>query len=301
MAVQNSTITVKGKLGNIVGYKGRDGQRLARIRQTEVKNPKTVAQTIQRLIIATAARAYGRMKSIVDHSFEGVTYGGPTQSEFLKQAANDLRTYFANNYPDFQVDDQLALMGLSWPNNAMQSGVGLMISRGTLPTIPAEIVSDVLVFGAELEGSTIADVMAAVGAKKGDQITICGLSYGEWFESRYVINNDATTEQLAGTWDGTASAAAFDPQSNVGTHQLIIDNDRLTVEDATAFAVILSRKSGNVWQRSTQRLFSTDGVDVWVAEADELPANVLLAWMEGTTPIETENPYYLNQAEQAGE
>lgn len=301
MAVQNSTITVKGKLGNIVGYKGRDGQRLARIRQTEVKNPKTVAQTIQRLIIATAARAYGRMKSIVDHSFEGVTYGGPTQSEFLKQAANDLRTYFANNYPDFQVDDQLALMGLSWPNNAMQSGVGLMISRGTLPTIPAEVVSDVLVFGAELEGSTIADVMAAVGAKKGDQITICGLSNGEWFESRYVINNDATTEQLAASWDGTASAAAFDPQTIVGTHQLIIDNDRLTVEDCQAFAVILSRKSGNVWQRSTQRLYSTDLVDVWVAEADELPANVLLAWMEGTTPIETENPYYLNQAEQAGE
>lgn len=301
MAVQNSTITVKGKLGNIVGYKGRDGQRLARIRQTEVKNPKTVAQTIQRLIIATAARAYGRMKSIVDHSFEGVTYGGPTQSEFLKQAANDLRTYFANNYPDFQVDDQLALMGLSWPNNAMQSGVGLMISRGTLPTIPAEIVDDVLVFGAELVGSTIADVMAAVGAKKGDQITICGLSNGEWFESRYIINNDATTEQLAASWDGTASAAAFDPQSNVGSHQLIIDNDRLTVEDCTAFAVILSRKSGNVWQRSTQRLYSTDLVDVWVAEADELPANVLLAWMEGTTPIETENPYYLNQAEQAGE
>lgn len=301
MAVQNSTITVKGKLGNIVGYKGRNGQRLARIRQTEVKNPKTVAQTIQRLIIATAARAYGRMKSIVDHSFEGVTYGGPTQSEFLKQAANDLRSYFANNYPDFQIDDQLALIGLSWPNNAMGSGVGLMISRGTLPTIPAEIVSELLVFGAELEGSTIADVMAAVGAKKGDQITICGLSYGEWFESRYVINNDATAEQLAASWDGTASAAAFDPQSSVGTHQLIIDNDRLTVEDATAFAVILSRKSGNVWQRSTQRLYSTDGVDVWVAEADELPANVLLAWMEGTTPIETENPYYLNQAEQAGE
>lgn len=301
MAVQNSTITVKGKLGNIVGYKGRNGQRLARIRQTEVKNPKTVAQTIQRLIIATAARAYGRMKTIVDHSFEGVTYGGPTQSEFLKQAANDLRSYFANNYPDFQVDDQLALMGLSYPNDAMSSGVGLMISRGTLPTIPAEIESDVLVFGAELEGSTIADVMAAVGAKKGDQITICGLSYGEWFESRYVINNDATAEQLATSWDGTASAAAFDPQSSVGTHQLIIDNDRLTVEDATAFAVILSRKSGNVWQRSTQRLYSVDTVDVWVGEADELPANVLLAWMEGTTPIETENPYYLNQAEQAGE
>lgn len=301
MAIQNSTITVKGKLGNIVGYKGRKGQRLARIRQTEVKNPKTVAQTIQRLIIATVSRAYSRMKTIVDHSFEGITYGSPTQAEFLKQAANDLRTYFAANYPKFQVTDQKELKGLSWPNNAMSSGIGLMISRGTLQSIPAEVVSGNLVFGAALSDNTIADVMAAVGAKKGDQITICGLSYNEWFESRYIINNDATDDQLKVTWDPTGAADAYDAQTSVGDHTLIIDNSRLVVEDCTAYCVILSRKEGNKWLRSTQRLFSVDSAEVWEGEEDELPANVLLAWMEGTTPIETENPYYLNQAEQAGE
>ena len=301
MATQNSTITVKGKLGNIVGYKGRNGQRLARIRQTEVKNPKTVAQTIQRIIIATVSRGYGRMKTIVDHSFEGITYGGPTQSEFLKQAANDLRAYFAANYPEFQVTDQKDLKGFSWPNNAMGSGIGLMISRGTLQTIPAEVANDTLVFGAALSGNTIADVMAAVGAKKGDQITICGLSYGEWFESRYIINNDATDAQLAVNWDPTGAADAFDAQTSVGDHTLKINNSRLVVENCTAYCVILSRKEGNKWLRSTQRLYSVDSAEVWEGEADELPANVLLAWMEGTTPIETENPYYLNQAEQAGE
>lgn len=301
MATQNSTITVKGKLGNIVGYKGRNGQRLARIRQTEVKNPKTVAQTIQRIIIATASRAYGRMKTIADHSFEGITYGGPTQSEFLKQASNDLRAYFAANYPEFQVTDQKELKGLSWPNKAMGSGIGLMISRGTLQTIPAEVANDKLVFGAALAGNTIADVMVAVGAKKGDQITICGFSYGEWFESRYIINNDATNTQLAVNWDPTGAADAFDAQTSVGDHTLIIDHSRLVVEDCTAYCVILSRKEGNKWLRSTQRLYAVDSAAVWESEADELPANVLLAWMEGTTPIETENPYYLNQAEQAGE
>lgn len=301
MATQNSTITVKGKLGNIVGYKGRNGQRLARIRQTEVKNPKTVAQTIQRLIIATGSRAYGRMKTIVDHSFEGITYGGPTQSEFLKQAANDLRVYIAANYPKFQVTDQKELKGLSWPNDAMGSGIGLMVSRGTLQTIPAEVVGENLVYGATMSGSTIADVMAALGAKKGDQITICGLQYGEWFESRYIINNDATDAQLAVAWDPTGAADAFDAQTSVGDHTLIIESNRLMVKDCLAYCVILSRKEGNKWLRSTQRLYSVDNAEVWQTEEDQLPANVLLAWMEGTTPIETENPYYLNQAEQAGE
>ena len=91
MATQNSTITVKGKLGNIVGYKGRDGKRLARIRQTEVKNPKTDGQIIQRMILSTASKAYGRMKSIVDHSWQGVSYGGVSQSYFLKKAMERIR------------------------------------------------------------------------------------------------------------------------------------------------------------------------------------------------------------------
>ena len=64
--------------------------------------------------------------------------------------------------------------------------------------------------------------------------------------------------------------------------------------------MILSRKEGNKWLRSTQRLYSVDSAEVWEGEADELPANVLLAWMEGTTPIETENPYYLNQGRAGG-
>lgn len=304
MATQNSTITVKGKLGNIVGYKGRDGKRLARIRQTEVKNPKTDGQVIQRMIIATSAKAYSLMKSITDHSFEGVQYGAASQSYFLKKAAEDIRSYVAKNYPNFVETEQLALVGLATPNSIGYAGVGLMISKGNLSTIETTVSQDgqALQFGKVMAGSTLQDVLTSVNARPGDQITFCGIDpNGNWFESRYIINADVTAAQLATAWDPTGAADYFDAQTLV-TQQLLVENNHLgNSSNVSTGAVILSRKDGNVWKRSTQRLYTVDlAVDGWVAdEAD--PAHIIPMWKEGTTPIESTNPYYLNQAEQVGE
>lgn len=304
MATQNSTITVKGKLGNIVGYKGRDGKRLARIRQSEVKNPKTDGQVIQRMIIATSAKAYSLMKSIVDHSFEGVQYGGASQSFFLKKAAEDIRAYVAKNYPDFVETDQLALVGLATPNSFGYAGVGLMISKGNLSTIPCEVSQDgqSLLFGKVMTGSTVQDVLTSVNARPGDQITFCGIDpRGNWFESRYIVKADATAAQLAKAWDATGAADYFDAQTLV-TQQLLVENNHLgNAANVSTGAVILSRKDGSVWKRSTQRLYTVDvAIDSWVTDEDD-PAHIIPMWKEGTTPIESTNPYYLNQAEQAGE
>ena len=60
-----------------------------------------------------------------------------------------------------------------------------------------------------------------------------------------------------------------------------------------AGAVIISRKVGDVWQRSTQRL-------VWLLDAGDYSTTDIVAaeWMAGTAPIDTVNPRYLNQTEQ---
>ena len=101
----------KGKLGKgIVGTKAAVDRGWL-IRQSRSEKIQSAIRSL-----LTASRAYGRMKTIVDHSFEGITV---VQSEFLKQAANDLRAYFAANYPDFKVTDQKELKGLSWPNDTM--------------------------------------------------------------------------------------------------------------------------------------------------------------------------------------
>ena len=40
-----------------------------------VKNPKTTAQTLQRVLVKVVALAYAMLKTICNHSFEGVTNG----------------------------------------------------------------------------------------------------------------------------------------------------------------------------------------------------------------------------------
>lgn len=314
MATQNSTITVKGKLGNIVGYKGRNGKRLARIRQAEVKNPKTDGQIIQRMILATASKAYGRMKSITDHSWQGIAYGGFSQSYFLKKAMERIRKFVADSMAAFpsSITDPLQWVGLARPDRLAEAGYGLQISEGTIPSVSANYAkqgegeeADTVFdhFGNVINGTAaeaepnILSVMQAIGAKKGDQITACAiLDNGEFKYSRYVIDSEAKDEELNEAWDGTLDGAAFDENKSVlDSVQITALGGKVIVKPtsngrtAGAVAIILSRKDGNTWQRSTQNLMPVGDVSV--------VDSIIKLWQLGSTEIPTENPYYLNNAD----
>lgn len=318
MATQNSTITVKGKLGNIVGYKGRNGKRLARIRQTEVKNPKTDGQIIQRMILSTAAKAYGRMKSICDHSWQGIAYGGNSQSYFLKKAMERIRKFVADAIATMpaSITDPLQWVGLARPNSLAEAGYGLQISEGTIPSVSATYAQvgegedkDTVLshFGSVIkltaeETLTIQNVMNSLGCKVGDQITaICITANGEFKYGRYVINNNATAAQLAADWDGSAEADAFDQEKSLADDvqitlsKLSTETERkLYVSTAkneviAAAAIVISRIESGTWQRSTQYLMPVSDVDY--------VDTIIKLWQLGTPEIATENPYYLNNAD----
>lgn len=68
-----------------------NGRQVTKDRVYDVKNPRTYSQMLQRMVMATAAAAYASMREIVDHSFEGITYGQPTMSEFIRLNAKMLR------------------------------------------------------------------------------------------------------------------------------------------------------------------------------------------------------------------
>lgn len=315
MATQNSTITVKGKLGNIVGYKGRNGKRLARIRQTEVKNPKTDGQVIQRMILATASKAYGRMKSITDHSWQGVAYGAISQSYFLKKAMERIRKFVADSMAAFpsSINDPQQWVGLARPDSLAEAGLGLQISEGTIPSVSANYETEgegedeekvLSSFGAKLGeapagGYTIQQILNALGAKVGDQLTIVGImANGEFVKSRYITKADATAEELAAAWTEDGSAAAFDTDTvispslkiHVNTAGKYVDWYEPAENAAAAVGIIISRKVGSTWERSTQNLMPVRMVD----NVD----TIIKLWQLGTTEIPAANPYYLNNADQ---
>ena len=72
----------RGSVGDVTFYR-RNAQQISRVRVRKVKNPQTNAQMWQRAINHTAVQAYSVLKSICDHSYEGVGYGAPSYSKFL--------------------------------------------------------------------------------------------------------------------------------------------------------------------------------------------------------------------------
>lgn len=297
----------RGSVGDLTFFR-RNGVQITRAKVTQVANPRTLPQLIQRMIFATAAVAYSRLKSICDHSFEGVQYGTKSQARFMSLNLDRLRANYVNNPSDQPLID---LMAYAARGDAAYSGVGLIISRGSLPEV---IVNNQ---GGQFDGfgsgtlsptSTIAQVLAALNAVPGDQITIVAMDdvgAGDTFspvikKSRYVVDVNATSEQLNAAWDPTGAAAAFDSvKTKVGTAVLEIPSGSThlmpAVNDETpvAAAVIVSRQeTGGKWMRSNAVLVNTTDEGTWYPAA-----TALTTWENAGTAIEAENERYLNNAD----
>ncbi len=80
----------RGSVGDLTFYR-RNAQQVTRARARVVKNPKTLAQQMQRAIMRTSVEAYKVIKEICDHSWEGVQYGANSYAEFQKQNMAMLR------------------------------------------------------------------------------------------------------------------------------------------------------------------------------------------------------------------
>lgn len=81
----------RGSVGDLTFYR-RNAQQITRARSRVVKNPKTLAQQMQRAIMRTAVEAYKVLKEICDHSWEGISYGANSYAEFLKKNLAMLRS-----------------------------------------------------------------------------------------------------------------------------------------------------------------------------------------------------------------
>lgn len=92
------------------------GQQVTKDRIAYMTNPQSYDQGTQRALFAAAAKFYSRMKSVLDHSWEGIKYGTPSQSEFMRLAIK-------------------SGVGTSLEKGASAYPLNYPISRGTLPSI----------------------------------------------------------------------------------------------------------------------------------------------------------------------
>lgn len=229
MARQTSTITVVGKLGNAVGFKRsgskKAGAKFARIRATDIKNPKTNAQLYQRAVAATVTKAYAAMKEICDHSFESKAVGAESMQYFNSKNMNLLRKAILADVngavePAAQVGVVVA------PKSAFPTVGPYLVSEGSL-TQPLFMLANFPVPTLTLtsdpeEDETVAQFLSRMGLVAGDIFTLVGLA---------VIQND-------GAFSSQYGQLASQPSTGFGFARLKLKASALTSTAVAANAEI---------------------------------------------------------------
>lgn len=289
----------RGKVGSLV-FSRSNGKQVVRAKADVVKNPKTEAQKIQRILLNTVAQAYSKMQAICDHSFENVKVGQDSMSYFMRQNINALRTRVSEAIAAGTTMEEIfsfAPLGtaLFVPND-------YIISKGKLPKIDVVDASSDEEMTALIANGTYEDVINAYGGQRGDQLTFVavvgsGIDNCTFKFARIILDpTDANGNQLPLTTaflDGTAVNAA-NPR-NEGTISLTAAANGLsfTFGDTYMFAaaVIVSRKGENeVWLRSDATLVANPS-------SSELVYSLQYALdASDANNIDTPNARYLNNS-----
>lgn len=240
-----------------------NGQQITKERVYKVKNPRTLQQMRQRMVMATVSAAYSYLKEICDHSFEGFGVGSPCMSEFMRlnldahkaKAQNDAAVVAFNAYQDKNINP-----------------VPFMVSKGSLNEIVPTIAENKLSWSTakgDADTTTAEGIYAALGLNQGDMVTfiLCGGDF---------INNEALTfapqplaiTRLHADKQGTVSslADAFTVESNnQGNINVDFNLGSNIVFEATCDklvmgAVIISRKRADKWLRSNATMVVKTGI-----------------------------------------
>lgn len=271
---------ILGSVGDVTAYsRGKD--QIVRRRNRYVKNPRTQAQTINRIIAATIGSAYSRLSAIADHSFQGYSTKADNMARFLKANQGLLRSMLANAGDAF---------GTAAFQAIGQKGIvadPYIISEGSLPTTLVSFIaatqggSPVPSLFISTDGGSnyeYDEVIKALNLQAGDQISFVVL-YNSGV-SGSVTETDAWGADTRITFcrvilesaDGDNSVSFLDDtaintpnQRNEYTNNFnfaFVNGHLQFVPKASvgkeigivAAAVIASRKNGSTWQRSLQQL-----------------------------------------------
>jgi len=180
----------KGKLaGASIGKSAFGGTVIRQI--VKPKNPKSEGQMIQRIILATVAQAYSRMKGVCDHAFQGLGEGAYSQARFNKINLRYLRGLVTgavaaeDSYADVKAFIPLGQRYLA-PNR-------YIISEGSLPAVNFAVNDDAEASMA-FTGTTYGDFIQQYGLQRGDQLTFMFIT------GRYEDVIDGTNVYAGGTY-----------------------------------------------------------------------------------------------------
>lgn len=256
-----------------------NGKQITKERVYRVKNPRTMAQMRQRMLMSTIGAAYSFLKVIADHSFEGKTVGQQCMAEFMRlnlnkfrdASKNDKATYAFNGYKDKLI-------------NPMR----YILSKGSLPEMPFVVntLNQIELSYNVGEIKTAKDVYDAMGIQEGDLVTFVWV-VGSASLVRNVFQYTPTRLNIVRLYANKTGAVAtahdaftFDANHsdldiNVNVSAGVL---KMNSTEANFGAVILSRQAGGTWLRSNSSMAGNKSIIAGVTVENQL----------NTYPIESE-------------
>lgn len=282
MAKSNSFFGLRKGSTKTLTFSVLDGQQITKDRVTDVKNPRSKAQMEQRCILKTISMGYSTLKSIVDHSFEGISYGAASQRHFASVNASLVR---ANAH------DGKSVFGFASYKDSTPNMGQFIISQGSLAPIPSGVIA--LEFGAnELSiryngGVASTSALAnALGVNLGDIVTLCALCQNSSAEVVFVwLRMILPTEDVICNAENVKfeSNKRFNVtfEGNIAATIMFDEVDAMTTQSAALYGVIRSQKSDMGFKRSKTRLDKVVGQPIY--DAKWSPA--LLSYPQGESYI----------------
>ena len=259
-----------------------DGGRkqIARMKPTQVRNPKTLAQIVQRmktgpaqLFYAAFEKAAGSVENNpLSHSWQGISYGAKSRLRFLQLAMQgDPKAYVPK--------------GINFPVPGVYQ-----VSEGSLPSLPGEVVaeggSELLTVASELTSTNITR-LAALGVEAGDQITcVAILQKGDAYEAafaRVIVAEGNAWELTNDPNEVLADVALTDTGITIGSGS-----------EVACCAFILSRgvSTSSSKRSKASMAMNPEFASLLSPEAYDAAVN---SWMEGVSYNSLNSDWYLNQ------
>lgn len=310
----------RGKLGDVVFYR-QNGAQISRPRNSHPKNPQTALQLLQRVVMKTNAQAFSLLQDICNHSFQGLSGVTPNQSRFTRLNVANLRSYLAEEINSGDPGTIAASLKTNFsPKDSSLAQINpYIISEGTIAPLSYIMDGGTLELTTGTDAASIPtsyqDVVNALGLSRGDQLTFIGLTVDDT-RSTGVFNSIKYARVILEPAGGDMSVAFLGSGNIINDPNPRNEGDiRISASGVTgrsyigitfpgtettvgasnciaAGAVIASRLSGSIWQRSTQQLALRDAGSFSHEQQVNTLGDAVMSFVS-----EDNSTLYLNQAE----
>ena len=299
---------LQGATGKLAGSKLQNGVNGTVIANNtkKPKNPKTVNQTMQRVLMNTVSQAYSELQPICSHAFQGVTEGAKSMAQF--QSLN--LKYFREKAAEVGEDQLAAYVNFVPVGEKGIRPAAFIVADGKLPRVAMAINASYQAVLA-LTANTYQNIIDKYDLQRGDQLTFVAVventEYPGSYEAKYARiildprNADGSEADLSSAFINGSSINLPNSKNNGNFGLLTYSNGMVfnfkANEKVCSVACIVSRFVNDEWKRSFAQMVVSEAA---IGENGISLARAISRSLDGSSIRLSDGNEYLNNAGVSG-